>query len=221
MNYAKIQHMERITILGATGKTGNRLLKNAVERGYKVTVLVRNPEKLGEFKDKVNVVQGDITDEVALQSAINGNEAVLSVFGHVKGSQLDLQTKAFEKIIPLMEKGGVKRLIALTGAGIRTEGDKPKLVDKFVVGLMKVVAYKLLDDGYNFTNMIKQSNLDWTIVRGPVLTEDPGDKLYETGMVGSPNLTIKLSRDNLADAILDFLEKGQFIKEMPMVSNKK
>lgn len=52
----------KLGVLGASGRTGTEVVRQALDDGHQVTVLVRDPAKLGEFKDRVQVIQGDAMD---------------------------------------------------------------------------------------------------------------------------------------------------------------
>lgn len=211
----------QITVFGATGRTGVEVVKQALDRNHEVTTLVRNPEKLGELREKVTVFQGDIANQNVVAEAVMGADAVVSVIGQTKHSQPDFQTRAIETIIKAMKQAGTTRLISLTGAGVRAAGDNPKFTDKAFVAVMRVVAGKVLTDGVNHAELIKNSGLEWTIVRGPVLTNKPARGNYAAGMVGDSNLKISIARADMAAFIIDIAEKGGYIARMPLVANRK
>jgi hypothetical protein len=114
-------------------------------------------------------------------------------------------------------------LISLTGGGVRdTVHDKPGFVDKAIVFIMKNVAgsgaRNALTDGISHADLIRQTDLDWTIARGPMLTDDPAKGGYQVGYVGTvPG--IKLTRADLADFMLKEFEQGQHICDMPFITN--
>ena len=58
----------KIALLGSTGFVGTVLLKKAIAQGHQLKVLVRSPEKLGDTKDKVETVRGDMFNPAALES---------------------------------------------------------------------------------------------------------------------------------------------------------
>ena len=67
----------KVAVIGATGRTGQAMLAELLKRGYDV-VLVRDPAKLGDTADKVQVVQGSSTDRSAMSQLVAGTDAVLS-----------------------------------------------------------------------------------------------------------------------------------------------
>jgi len=207
-----------ICLIGATGKTGKEVLKTALDRGYQVTVLARTPSKLGEFQNRVRVVQGDGTDSAAVASAVRGCGAVISVIGPTKNSKPGMQPEVTRNIVEAMQKEGIRRLITMTGAGVRVAGDTPKFADKLIVAVMKVVALKALKDGKEHAEVVAASDLDWTVVRAPMLKDEPAKGEYKTGMVGQSHMSTQISRADAAAFILDELENCGFIQQYPMVS---
>ena len=215
--------MNKIAVFGASGKTGVPFIKQAVEI-YRVKALVRNPEKLPFVHKNLEIIKGDILNPSDVDRTIEGTQAVVSLIGHVKGSPENLQTKATEHILASMKKQGIKRLISLTGGGVRDEAhDSPGFMDHLIVFVMKNLAGKgsrnALVDGVRHAELIRQSNLDWTIVRGPMLTELAPTGRYEVGYVGKVS-GFKLTRADLASFILDILKKNSHIKDMPFLANK-
>jgi putative NADH-flavin reductase len=207
----------KVTIFGATGRTGRPLVEQALARGYEVTAFVRNPSRLGISDERLTVVRGDVTDGSAVERAVSGQEAVVSALGHVKGSPKDVQTRGTANIVAAMEKHGVRRLISLTGAGVRAEGDEPKLMDKVITFLLKRLQPAVLEDGVRHAEVIKRSGLEWVIVRGPRLTEGKKKGQYRVGLVGK-NSGTQVSRADLADFMLDQITDDTHLGRMPVVS---
>ena len=148
---------------------------------------------------------------------------VISVLGQGKGSPADLQTRSTQLIIDAMKKHGLRRLVSLTGGGVRdATRDKPGFMDNVIVFIMRNVAgsgaRNALFDGISHADIIRQTDLDWTIARGPMLTDDPAKGNYRVSYVGTvPG--IKLSRADLAEFMLTEFEQGKHIRDMPFVTN--
>jgi len=214
-----------IAVFGSTGRSGRPFIEKAIE-DYHIKTLVRDPGKLSLEHDHLEVIQGDVLDENDVKRTIEGTEAVISLIGpNSKQSPFDLLSRATQYYINAMQQHGVKRLISLTGGGVRDEqNDEPGFMDKMIVFIMKNLAgsgtKNALMDGRRHAEIIRKTNLDWTIVRGPMLTEDPPTGQYHVGYVGKvPGF--KLSRGNLALFILDILKNDSHIKEMPFVVDRK
>lgn len=206
-------------MFGATGGTGRRVLTRLVAAGHRVRVLVRDPAKLPSVDGaRVEVMVGDVLDPAAVGETVAGSQAVISVVGQVKGSPATLQTDGTRLIVEAMHRHGVSRLITLSGGGLRAEQDRPQLADRIIRGLLRLLAGHVLADAEGHLTVLHGSGLDWTVVRGPRLTDDPGLGRYRVGWVGVDAST-KISRDDLADFIVTQLDDQRFIRRMPFVSH--
>jgi len=211
--------MATLALFGATGKTGRRVLKRAIDAGYDVRALVRDPAKLAVTSDRLTVIRGDVLDAASVDQTIAGSDAVLAVFGHVKGSPPTLQADGTRRIVEAMKAHGVRRIVTLSGGGLRADDhDQPKAADKLIRFLLKTLSGPVLADAEQHLAVLADSGLDWTVVRGPRLTESPGDGVYRVGWVGVGTGT-QISRDDLADFILTQVDDRRFVQQMPFVSD--
>ena len=210
--------MKKIALFGATGKTGKEFLNKALEAEYQIKALARNPEKLLQTSNQLTIVHGDVLDQKAVDETVEGADLVVSLFGHVKGSPEWLQTNGTKNIVTSMHAQQLKRIISLSGGGLPfPEKDRPKFPDKMIRLIMKVAVPKILNDAIQHHQVLKESGLKWTIVRGPRLTEEPEKGKYRVGWVGV-NASTKIGRADLADFILQLLENEEFNHQMPFVS---
>jgi putative NADH-flavin reductase len=207
----------RVAIFGASGRTGRPLVEQALAAGHEVRVLVRDPSKFQIRHARLAVVHGDVLDAAKVGEIIAGTDAVLNALGQTKTSPKDVQTRGTENIVAAMEGHGVRRLVSLTGAGVRDPRDEPKLVDRAITFLLKRLQPDVLEDGVRHSEVIKRSDLDWVIVRGPRLTEGPKKGEYRVGMVGK-NSGTRISRADLAEFMLGQLTTDTHLRQMPVVS---
>jgi putative NADH-flavin reductase len=124
---------------------------------------------------------------------------------------------AAKNIVAAMKKAEIRRLISTTGAGVRAEQDQPKLIDHLMKGLLTLLAGEVLKDSAANVAVIRASELDWTIVRYPRLTDGPLTRHYRVGYVGKDSGT-QLSRADGAHFVLKELADGRYIRQMPVVS---
>ena len=106
-----------------------------------------------------------------VERAVAGTGAVLSALGHTKTSSKDVLTEGTKNIVAAMNEHGVRRLVSLTGAGVRDPKDEPKLVDRRIGSLLKLLQRDPLEDAMAQARVIRESDLEWVIVRAPVLNE--------------------------------------------------
>lgn len=206
----------KLAIFGATGRTGQILVEQALAAGHQVTALARNPAKLNR-RASLWVVAGDVQEQGKVEDTMREAEAVLNVIGHTAKSPRDLQTVAARNIVIAMQRQGIKRLICLTGAGVRDPQDRPKPVDLFFSFLLKMFSPQVLADATRQVDMIKASATDWIVVRVPRLTDDRHTGVYKVGYVG-PNSGVQISRADAADFMLKQLTDPTYVHQMPVVS---
>lgn len=210
--------MTTIALFGGTGRTGRIVLRRALEQGLSVRVLARDPGRVLEHDPQLTVVSGAVTDPEAVQQAISGADVVVSVFGHVKGSPPTIQTDGTRVIVDAMRAAGVTRIVSLSGGGVPAPLDRPQLADKAIKLLLRTFAGSVLADGIAHAQVLEDSDLGWTIVRAPRLTDTPRRGTYRVGWVGV-NASTQISRADLADFILTHVDDRQYLRQLPFVSN--
>ena len=209
--------MTVIALFGATGRTGRRVLARALSAGFEVRALVRDPAKLGAPSSALTVIQGDVLDPEAVNQTVAGSDVVLSLFGHVKGSSPTVQADGTQLIVDAMRRHDTRRIVTLSGGGLPAPLDRPGPADRVIRFLLKTLSGHVLADAEQHLRVLEASGLEWTVVRGPRLTEKPGTGTHRVGWVGVDAST-QISRDDLADFILGQVEDRTFIGQMPFVS---
>ena len=154
--------MTVIALFGATGKIGRRVLDRALAAGYQVRVLVRDPARLTTSHPRLTVLTGDVLDVDAVERTVVGSDVVLALFGHVKDSPKTLQTDGTRNIVAVMQAHQVPRLVTLSGGGLRAPQDRPKLPDRVIRTLLKLMAGHVLAAAEGHLDVLQASGLDWT-----------------------------------------------------------
>ena len=206
----------RIAVFGATGRTGQQLLIQARERGLRVSALVRRPEKLGELRDHVVTVEGTVTDPSAVERAVSGCDAVLSVLGRRRDSSPYLLTTASASIIAAMRKEGARRLVILTDTGVEDPNDRPTLIHRMLRIVFSRVNKKLARDSTAAAQVTADIGADWTLVRSPILTDGPRTGKYKVGALAR-GMPFRVSRADVAEFMLSCVVDGRFIRERPVI----
>jgi putative NADH-flavin reductase len=210
--------LKTIALFGGTGQTGKLFLQQALLEGYTVKALVRNPEKITTDSDKLIIIKGDVLNYENVLETILNTDIVVSLFGHVKGSPEWLQTNGTKNIVNAMQQAKVNKVVSLSGGGLPfSSKDQPKFVDKLIRTIMKIVVPKVLNDAIEHHKVLAASNLNWSIVRAPRLTNDTAKNNYRVGWVGV-NASTKISRADLAKFLLTQIDSDEFTRQMPFVS---
>ncbi|MEX0931753.1 MAG: NAD(P)H-binding protein [Candidatus Paceibacterota bacterium] len=207
----------RITIFGADGRTGREVITEALSRGHILTGFVYSKDSINTFPPHVRIFCGDIRNHQTVKESIISADAVVSVIGHVKGSDPLVQTKGVQNVVVAMEELGIKRLISLTGTGARVPGDTPSLLDKILNFFVTLVDKERIRDGQEHLKVLEQSSLDWSVLRVLKLNKSKLPAGNYTLTAHGP-AEASTSRKKVAHIILDLIENKLFFKEYPVVS---
>ncbi len=200
----------KLLICGATGRTGMELIKQSLERGHQPMAFVRSPEKLNLQDEDLTVIKGDVRDPVQLAQAASGAAAVVSALGTSGLLPTTLLADFAGAICRAMKKTGTRRLIVISAALLFPGGGLPADIARYVF------RYGLADMR-RMEEKLARSNLDWTIVRPPRLTnlEMTPYRVFEGEFACA---AISISRKTLAAFMLDVLERGEYIRKAIGVS---
>ncbi len=208
----------KLTIFGATGRAGRHLLEQALESGHAVTVFARNPQKLPLTHPQLRVVAGDLTDRAAVEAAVAGADAVLSTLGPAENKPVFAVSRGLENILAAMQQHGVRRLVVSAGAGVPATGDVPKLPDRLIGFLVRRLSRHVYEDMVRTVALVTASDREWTVVRVPMLTDDPPKGTVQVGLVGQ-GVGVRLSRADLAMYMLKQVDDKTQVGRLPVISN--
>jgi len=205
-----------ILIYGASGATGQELVKQALEQGHVVTAFVRNPQKLAITHSNLKVFQGDVINYQLVEEAIRGKDAVLSALGASSPFKYDKSVvDGAGNIIKAMEANNVNRLIYMSFVGVKESRNTAGFVIKYIAPKLlstEVAGHEARE------NMIRQSKLQWTIVRAPTLTNGYHRAHFRSGEnISSKGFTVTISRADVADFMLRQLTDNTFLRKAPSV----
>jgi putative NADH-flavin reductase len=205
-----------ILIFGASGATGHELVKQALAQGHNVTAFIRNPSKLKIKHDKLKVIQGDVINYQLVEGLVRGHDSVLSALGAANPFKYDQSVvDGVNNIIKAMETNGVSRFIYLSFVGVKESRNTAGFVIKYI-------APKLLSTevaGHEAREkMIKQSQLKWTIVRAPTLSNGKHLAQFRSGEgITSKGFADTISRADVADFMLRQLTDNTFLRKTPTI----
>ena len=207
----------KIVVFGASRGMGLKVAEQALQAGHTVTAFVRTPSKFMLQHPNLTVLQGNSMDAAAVEHAIAGQDAVISALGPTRPPVPGMMETSAKNIVNAMTKHGVRRLVSTTGAGVRQPEDQPKLADHLIGFLLNLLAKSVVLDSAGNVQVIQSSDLDWTVVRFPRLTDgDPTGK-YQFGYVSKDSST-QLSRADAAAAVLRELTEKKWIRKLPLVN---
>ncbi len=195
-----------VLVVGATGRTGRLLTRGALQRGHAVTAFVRAPEKLGGLDGRVRVVAGDVLDGGVVSDAVDGQDAVLVALSAAHRRRAPaVNALGTLNVIRSMQRYGVRRLIVLSASGTQIGRDPnlPWIFDRVIKPALLGPAY---DDLRRMETSVRQSELDWTIVRvSGTLTDGTPTGRYRAEPGYSLPGGRRLARADVAEYMLDQL----------------
>ena len=209
----------KITIFGATGGTGRQLVEQALSAGHEVVAYVRNPSKLNINDEHLKVIQGGLADKPLIESAVSGADIVLSALGPRGGSKDKPMTEGMQNIIAGMKKQGVRRLIITSTLSAKDPDDRRDFKTKAMVNLVKLTMHDAYEDIVSAAETVRNSDLDWTIVRLTMLNNDPKSGTVKAGYVGDGKVGTWISRADIADFMLKQVENTEYLHQAPAISN--
>ncbi|KAJ3782339.1 NAD-P-binding protein [Lentinula aff. detonsa] len=221
----------RVLVLGATGPVGISLCREILSsvQDPSLVLFVRSPQKIPNdlsSDNRVTVITGQLTDTESLAKAIEGVDAVCSALGpsvkkgpfHPSGEPL---AHAYESVIDVMRKHGVKRLFALGTASIPAPEDKTDIKFAVLVTGISTFARNAYKDVVAIGEIIsKQDDLDWIIVRVPLLSDKPNRDVI-AGFIGDGKINTGLTRIGFAVFVVAQLNDNEsiWIRKAPMICN--
>ncbi len=205
----------KVAIFGATGTIGRQLVAQALENGHIVTAFVRTPAKLEITHNNLKFVQGDVLDPMAVEKAVQGQDAVMCVLG--AGLKGTVRSEGTRNIIQAMEKSGVQRLICQSTLGVGDSWHNLNFYWKYI--MFKGLLRQAFADHERQEAYVRQSQLDWTIVRPGAFTDGDLTGHYRHGFSGNDKTTqLKISRADVADYMLKQLTDLAYLHKTPGLS---
>jgi len=205
----------KVALIGANGKIGSRILEEALNRGHEVTGIARNPS--AHTHKNLTWAKADALNTDELAGILKGHDAVISAFGidWTKPETFHLFSDIARSIIDATKKAGVKRLINVGGAGSLEVAPGVQLVD--TPGFPAEWKLGALAQRDSLEVFRKENDLDWTFF-SPAIVIEPGAytgkfRIGKDNPVFDENGNSHITYDDYASALIDELEKPQFIKQ--------
>ena len=198
----------KLFVLGATGKTGGTLVAQAVARGHAVTTLGRSPFT-GVWDAKILNLSGNPMSEAELADALPGHDAVLSVLGTRGLGATSVLVDSSRATIAAMRTAAVRRLVILSSA----------LLDTHIGFVNRIVGRTVLrhfsSDQRAMEKLVTASDLDWTILRPPRMTESAPDE-QSSATLDEPRdaAGMLITKEEVARVMLDTVENQRYIRQV-------
>jgi putative NADH-flavin reductase len=204
----------QVTVFGASGKVGQLVTTELLRQGYTVVAFVHRHAPF-QTQPRLSVVQGDIHDAAAVARALAGSEVVISTLGSWGTSSKDIVSTATKHIITATQPGKALRFISVTGAEAEVADEHSGLLHAVSHFALRLIAPQVLQDAEVQLALLQASELDWTVIRSPIMTSHQSRKHRLTTKRPGPWATI--SRRAVAAALVAQITDSTWQRQAPYI----
>jgi putative NADH-flavin reductase len=206
----------KVLVIGAAGKSGRAVVKEALAYGHDVTAFVHETEGYLPGAN-VRIVGGDATDRSAMDLAMLGQDAVIDTLGGKNPLMANtLEASAAATITASMQSSGVHRLVVISMIG---EGESKANTNWWERLLLSTLLKSEMKDKAAMEAVVDASGLDWIIVRPPFLNDDPGTGDIRVFSAETGETAHKLTRADLAAFMVAQLSSDEYLRKAVAVAN--
>jgi len=209
--------MAHVLVIGASKGIGLEAIRQAIEAGHEVRAFARSADGISLSSPRLEKVRGDALNSQDVEAALNGVDVVVQTLGVALGDlfrPVHLFSKATRVMVAAMTTHGVERLICVTGFGA---GDSRSSISCLQRIPFQVVFRRAYEDKSLQELLIKESSLDWTIVRPGVLTGGPRTGRYKILDEAARWRNGIISRADVADFIVRQIEVQTYLRKTPVL----
>lgn len=202
----------KLIVFGATGGTGKQVVEQALQAGHQVTVVVRNPAAFPVQHPQLIIHQGDVLRPVNFDQVLAGADAVVSCLGIHGRKPTKVYSEGVINIAQAMRKVGTTRIICLSSVGVVIPPRSSILVKLATKYVLQRLFKHLYEDMLRMEAVLQESDLNWTVIRPPQLTDTQRTGHYRTTINEPIRNPSKISRADLADYIVNYLTDEKTFK---------
>lgn len=210
--------MNKIAVIGGTGKAGKFILEKLQAENYKIKMLVRKSSNVESIDKKIEKIEGDVQNLHTLEELTSDCCGLISTLGQDFNKKPMFET-ATKNIISALNRNNIKRYIMVAGIAINAPGDNKNLKIKITSKLMKILFRRTIADKQRAFDILRAGNLAWTVVRVPMIKLEAPSAEIEVNMTDC--LGTKISATDLSAFIVSQLNEVEFVKQAPFVANKR
>ncbi|MGK7930620.1 MAG: NAD(P)-dependent oxidoreductase [Microcystaceae cyanobacterium] len=207
----------KLLIFGSTGSVGCQVVEQAIEQGHQVTAFARNPDKITIKNPNLQYFQGDVLDFSSVKQAVQGQDAVICTLGSRQNLTGTVRSQGTKNIIQAMEQENIRRFICQTTLGTGDSWGSLNFYWKYI--MFGLILRNVFADHERQEMYVKQSNLDWTIIRPGAFVEGERTGQYRHGFPGTDRTSkLKITRADIADFILKQVVDYSYLHQAPSLS---
>lgn len=204
----------KVVVFGASGKVGSRVVELLLKEGHEVFAVVHNHD-IFQGTPHLHVRKLDVHDAEKVAEVLEGADSVVSALSNWGSKQGDVLASAMRAIVLAMDAQHVKRIVSLTGNAAFTPEDKPTFAQKAGRAMLQTIAPKVIADGEEHMAVLRSSDLDWTVLRSPVMNNRGKTTYVLSANISNPTDTI--NRQAVAIAMVEQLHDGTWLRQAPNI----
>ncbi|MFJ7730600.1 NAD(P)-dependent oxidoreductase [Lysinibacillus sp. NPDC097231] len=207
----------KIAIIGGTGKVGRHIAARALEKGYQVRMLVRNPEKLTFRDSRVEIVEGNVQNSEDIRKLLKDCQIVINTFGQpIKEKQI--YSSVTENILEVMTDLQIDRYISVTGGSLTINGDKKSILNRVGAKLFEIIySNMMIDKKKEWLILNNNKRIKWTLIRLPFIVDGTEIGSIKENLTDMPGT--KITNQDIATFIINQIENLKYVQKAPFISN--
>jgi len=207
-----------IAVIGGTGKAGKYLVNQLVQRGFRLKLLIRNPETFQLKHPLIQVVEGNANNAADIHLLMQNCDAIISTLGLGQPpSETNIFSESTKNVLLAMTNHQIERYIVITGLNVNTPFDIKSPKTQFATDWMYANYPKTTADKQTEYDILSRSDVDWTLVRLPLIEQT--DERTDVKVSLKDCLGDKVSATNLSNFLIEQLTDNRFIKQAPFIAN--
>lgn len=208
---------QKVAIIGGTGKVGRRIAAQALQKGYQVRMLVRDPEKLRQLDKRIEAVEGSIQDLEAIRILLTDCGTVINTFGQPYKDK-PIYSESTNNILDIMKEFKISRYIGVTGGSLTIEGDKKSVWNRIGAKLFEIFLSSMIEDKKREWEILNDTtHIDWTLIRLPFIIDGTKTAHIKENLIDMPGT--KITNQDIAAFIISQITDLQYVKKAPFISH--
>lgn len=207
----------RIAIIGGTGTVGRHIAARAIEKGYHVRMLVRNPDKVLYKNDKIEIVKGQVQEIESIRELLKDCQVVINTFGQPPKEE-PIYSKVTATIFNVMKDLNISRYIGVSGGSLTIKEDKKSMMNRFGAKMFEVLFPKMMKDKkLEWELLLNNKQIKWTLLRLPFVKDSLTSNQIKENLTDMPGT--KITNQDIATFIIDHIDNAKYVHKTPFISH--
>lgn len=210
--------MAKIVVLGATGLTGGHVVQRALQHGYEVIALVRDPSRMALRQPGLTIIGGSPTSDDDVARCMQGAQAVihcLGIGGKGDGRPSTLISESVRVVLSAMQRHHVPRIVCMSNVG--AGGSGAWFANRIVIPLFLPWLIPIIEDKNRMESTLRASSVEWISVRLPNITDGPEKPLRMS--VDGRGIGLSITAASAARFLLEQVLSPAYVDKAPCISN--